>query len=49
MQGAQSTAKISQFVDQEWEKLLPTFMKILSIPSQSHHFDPEFLTNGLIN
>jgi hypothetical protein len=40
--------KISEFVETEFEKALPTLIKFLEIPSQSRSFDPEYLTNGLL-
>jgi hypothetical protein len=40
--------KIYSFIDTEFESSLPTFVKILEIPSSSKAYDPEFTADGLI-
>lgn len=33
MKQSPSAEKITSFINEEWEKLLPTYLEILSIPS----------------
>ena len=40
--------QIVKFIDEGFEKAMPTLIKFLEIPSQSRSFDADYLTNGLL-